>query len=137
MKQFHVIKKHILLWLPPFLLGVGLLCQDLLIPAAQWLADEVLFCPIFETTGRYCLGCGSTRSVMSLLHGNIPAAFHNNPAVPVGALCLLLWYAERIFAAFGKKMQLIPRSFRFWMVMLGIHIVWALLRNMIPAMQPL
>jgi hypothetical protein len=35
-------------------------------------------CPIHATTGVFCPGCGSSRAVSALLHGNFPLAFHQN-----------------------------------------------------------
>lgn len=36
-------------------------------------------CPFFLLTGMQCPGCGSTRALHQLLHGNIEAAFRFNP----------------------------------------------------------
>ena len=129
-------KTHALLWLPPLILLCGILMKDLFIPAAQWLADEVLYCPLYEMTGFYCIGCGSTRSVMALLHGEILTAFRQNPIVPLGLLCLLLWYAEALAAHFHRTIRLIPRSMCFWIVVIVIACIWMILRNLFPVMQP-
>lgn len=58
-------------------------------------------CPFFALTHHYCPGCGATRAVAELLHGNIVAALHFNAAVallfPI-ALCYLAgmyWTALR------------------------------------------
>jgi hypothetical protein len=44
-------------------------------------------CPLHALTGLYCPGCGSTRALHQLLHGNLAGALHFNPltvfAVPV------------------------------------------------------
>lgn len=137
MKILHALKTHALLWLPTLLLLGIYATKSLLIPAAQWLADEVLFCPVFELTGLYCIGCGATRSVMALLHGEILSAFHQNPIVPLGLLCLLLWYAEAVAAHFQRHIRLIPRSLRFWSVVIVIACIWMILRNLFPVMQPI
>ncbi len=36
-------------------------------------------CPFFALTGWYCPGCGSTRALHQLLHGNLGTAFDLNP----------------------------------------------------------
>jgi hypothetical protein len=36
-------------------------------------------CPFFLLTGMQCPGCGTTRALHQLLHGNIEAAFRLNP----------------------------------------------------------
>ena len=38
-------------------------------------------CPILFFTGFYCPGCGATRELYSLLHGEIYQAFRFNPAL--------------------------------------------------------
>ena len=44
-------------------------------------------CPLHAMTGLYCPGCGSTRALHQLVHGNLAGALHFNPltvfAVPV------------------------------------------------------
>jgi Protein of unknown function (DUF2752) len=49
-------------------------------------------CPILALTGWECPGCGGTRAMYSLLHGDLEAAFRMNPLVlacyPTGALLL-------------------------------------------------
>ena len=49
------------------------------------LPPEVLpYCAILRLTGRPCPGCGATRALLAILHGDVVAAFHFNP------LCTLL-----------------------------------------------
>ena len=40
-------------------------------------------CPFHKLTGLYCPGCGSTRAMHQLLHGNVAAAFDLNPLAVV------------------------------------------------------
>jgi hypothetical protein len=42
-----------------------------------------LVCPFFALTGFACPGCGSTRGLHQLLHGNLVAAFKFNPLMMV------------------------------------------------------
>ncbi|WP_066169178.1 DUF2752 domain-containing protein [Gordonia hydrophobica] len=77
-----------------------------------------------------CPGCGSTRALYSLLHGDVPAALHYN-AVGVVAL-MLLGYA---FVAYtiglwrGRRVH----SWQQWryapMVALVVTVVWFIIRN--------
>lgn len=39
----------------------------------------ILKCPLFNTFGIYCLGCGGTRAINCLLHGNLLEAISFNP----------------------------------------------------------
>jgi hypothetical protein len=58
-------------------------------------------CPFFALTHHYCPGCGATRAVAELLHGNFAAALHFNAAVTLLfplALCyfaVVYWIALR------------------------------------------
>ena len=36
-------------------------------------------CPIYHLTGLLCPGCGGTRALLALLHGDFYAAWHRNP----------------------------------------------------------
>jgi hypothetical protein len=36
-------------------------------------------CPLHRYTGLWCPGCGTTRALHQLLHGNVAAAFQFNP----------------------------------------------------------
>ena len=51
-------------------------------------------CPFFALTHHYCPGCGATRAIAELLHGNVSAALHFNAAATV-----LLPFAAAYFAA--------------------------------------
>jgi hypothetical protein len=46
-------------------------------------------CPIFELTHYQCPGCGMTRALAALLHGQFLLSWHYNPL----ALLLLPWFA--------------------------------------------
>jgi len=50
-------------------------------------------CPLFALTGLQCAGCGATRALHLLLHGDFAGALAQNPllfiAVPFAAACLL------------------------------------------------
>lgn len=48
-------------------------------------------CLINKVTGYYCPGCGGTRAVLSLFHGNVFESLKYNPVVAYGAF-LFLWY---------------------------------------------
>ena len=47
-------------------------------------------CWLYQTTGIYCAGCGTTRAIHALLHGRVIAALHDN-ALFISALPLLLF----------------------------------------------
>ncbi len=57
-------------------------------------------CPVLQLTGWQCPGCGSTRALYSLLHGDVATAFAMNPLLlaAYGSALLLLGMAvaERV-----------------------------------------
>ena len=54
--------------------------------------DRSFGCPVHELTGGYCPGCGSTRAMWLLLHGDIPGALrHNALLVPAVIYLVLRW----------------------------------------------
>ena len=43
-------------------------------PHAKWLPK----CMFHQLTGLYCPGCGATRALSAMLHGDVKASLHNN-----------------------------------------------------------
>lgn len=95
-----------------------------------------LICIFHLLTGLYCPACGGTRSMKALFHGQFLLAVHENPASPAIVLLLLLWSAEQISQKIRKPVRLFPRNGIFWKVLLILWLIWAVLRNLIPALQP-
>ena len=55
-------------------------------------------CPFYELTHLYCPGCGGTRALFYLLHGNIVGVFRNN-AMFIPTLCFvgfLIWRRRHV-----------------------------------------
>lgn len=131
------LRKFWLLWVPPVLTALGLVFYQPLLVVEKFVADHILFCPFYEITGLYCPGCGGTRSLTALLHGDVLLAFHENPSTPVLLLVIGLFYIERITNLFGKKLRLFPRNLVFWGVCFGMLVVWDVCRNFVPALMPM
>lgn len=71
-------------------------------------------CPFYEMTGIYCPGCGATRGVKALAHGNVALALHENAwfflfALPGMALALALgrWWPESRTHEFAKRYMVV------------------------------
>jgi hypothetical protein len=77
-------------------------------------------CPLRSTTGILCPGCGSTRAMSRLVHGDVPAAFDMNPLLVISIPFLI-------------GMLCYPRITRWrylpWVVLV-ILIAYAVLRNL-------
>lgn len=92
-------------------------------------------CPLHELTGLWCPICGSTRSSISLSHGNVIGAFrHNVLFLPTLALLVWLWaaFALRSFvpAAATSGWTRNPLSrLRHPQYLLAVPLVFFILRN--------
>jgi len=83
-------------------------------------------CPFRMLTGFTCPGCGSTRGLHRLLHGDVIAAFEFNPLMVVSLPFLLYALWRYTFAAVSGKplqrRQLAPRY--IWMLVAVIMSFW-------------
>jgi hypothetical protein len=55
-------------------------------------------CTFHALTGLYCPGCGATRAVHHLLHGDLAGAFAMNPLMIVSAPIVVLLFFKRNWA---------------------------------------
>ena len=56
-------------------------------PHAKWLPK----CMFHQTTGLYCPGCGATRALSALLHGDLKSSLHNNALlIPLSVTLMIL-----------------------------------------------
>ncbi len=85
-------------------------------------------CPFRALTGFRCPGCGSTRALHQLLHGNLLASFELNPllflTLPVVGLLLIIYTRCAIT---GRPMPQIdlPRKYA-WIVCVLVFGFWVL-----------
>jgi hypothetical protein len=83
-------------------------------------------CPFRTLTGFRCPGCGTTRALHQLLHGNLLAAFELNPllllALPVVGILLILYTRSAIT---GRPMPqiVLPRKFA-WALYVVVFGFW-------------
>ena len=130
------IFRYWLLYVPPILVLLCILLYKPLLAVEKFAADYIFHCVFFDVTGFYCPGCGGTRSLTALLHGHFLLALHENPGFPLLVLLGILLYVEKAAAVLGRQIRLIPRSRAFWITICSIHLIWAILRNFVPILQP-
>ncbi|MBI5835297.1 MAG: DUF2752 domain-containing protein [Armatimonadetes bacterium] len=85
-----------------------------------------LFCWFRRLTGWYCPGCGSTRALHAMMHGDLRAVLAYNVLAPValiGAL-ILAWMSPRR----------LPRW--FWVGALATAVVFGVVRNLFSVLAP-
>ena len=89
------------------LLFVGSLA--LLIPLASTthgFANGPILCPFRLLTGYECPTCGTTRSLGSLIQGDVVGALNNNPLGIVVAVAIMWFvFANRSFLSFAKRIR--------------------------------
>lgn len=118
----------ILLAAAPFLAAGGLLLAKNIY--AEWVMPYVPMCPVRTLTGFLCPSCGLTHAVFALCRGDILEAAKQNAVLLLGVALGLVWYAELWIRLFGGK-KIIPRSGKFWLALLGIWMLYAVVRNLV------
>lgn len=87
---------------------------------AALLLCDLPECPLHRLTGLYCAGCGGTRAIHALLHGDVAACFRLNPLLPLLAAAAVLFCFR-------------PRLLRNPAVTIGLAVtvvLFAVLRNL-------
>jgi len=128
---FRNIKQHKL-----FHIGVpaGLLFAFIFRDSLALLARTLPPCPFYNNYHICCPSCGNTRSVLSLLHGDIISSIRYN-ITPVFLLAILLaFYCEAIAQLFGKKIAIVPRKISFLVIAIVGFITYYVIRNFIPGL---
>ena len=77
-------------------------------------------CPLHRYTGLWCPGCGTTRALHQLLHGNVATAFRFNPL----AISLL----PVIGYLFVRREEDVMKPVWIW-TLLGVIVAFGVLRN--------
>jgi hypothetical protein len=88
-------------------------------------------CPLYKVTGLACPGCGLTRGMHALLHGDVLAALDLNALTPVFAAGGLFFIVSLVLLAVrgrGLKMNV----YRPWMLgcFLVVMLAFGVLRNL-------
>ncbi len=89
-------------------------------------------CHFHSLTGLHCPGCGSSRALHELLHGNFIEALRLNALLLLG-LAGSMWLAARYVLARSRRQRATLAFPARWLwLLLGLAVIFAVLRN-IPA----
>lgn len=70
---------------------IGLACIILMSLLKISILKMIPPCFFYEATGYYCPGCGGTRAVIALLHGNVIGSLCYHPFVLYAAICYMVY----------------------------------------------
>jgi hypothetical protein len=84
-------------------------------------------CPYYALTHVFCPGCGGTRALYQLLHGNFSEALHYNALVTVFAPILLgwflYWYSAVMLDRQPPRFRLHWSAIAFLFVVAGVFVI--------------
>ncbi len=104
----------------------------LMIPAGVWLllhfdpnveGNPFLPCMFRELTGLYCIGCGLTRALHALVHGDIVRAFGMNPLamLVLPLVPLLVAHSQGWRPRVLEPLMRVVMEPKLWLVLLPIY----------------
>lgn len=89
-------------------------------------------CWIWEHLHVYCPGCGGTRAVMALAHGQILRAFYYHPAVPVTtALTAVYLTSQTLWRLRGRQGWALSYDPRWPAMLVGLFLANCAVRNVL------
>lgn len=88
-------------------------------------------CPLYQTTGLLCPGCGSLRALHQLTHGQVLAALRLNPLLVLVLLPVAGWAVLRtfVFHASGRKWPALFLRQEWCWVLLALVVIFGIARN--------
>ena len=95
-------------------------------------------CPINYVTGLYCPGCGITRMLFSIIKLDFYQAFRYNPLIFILFFPSAILYLNFLYCQYKNKVSWyikIPRV--VWYILLVLLLVYGVVRNFVPYLQPI
>lgn len=85
-------------------------------------------CPLYSLTGWHCTGCGTTRALHALAHGDVSQALASNSLLVLGAPVLVIgWTWRRALTLHGRPPGVFAAKW-IWLI-LGVIVAYGVLRN--------
>ena len=95
-------------------------------------------CPSLTLLHIYCPGCGSTRAVAALLHGDLLLALRQDSVIPVMLLMAVLYYLEFALKVWGVRFRFpVIHNKVFITALFVCWLIYAVVRNFVPAIAPI
>ena len=87
-------------------------------------------CPLHATTGIFCPGCGSTRALHSLTHGDFTSALHNNALFVIAIPIAIYAWVSLLLKRLGRNELPMPKVGRSGTWLIGVTVLaFMLARN--------
>lgn len=133
------IMKKYSIWQKTAVIICPLISAVLLYFLAGYIASHFMLpgCMTYQFLGIYCPGCGMTRSVIALLHGDVLLSLRQNAFVIfaiIVAVVLYIRFALRFFGVQLKPLKLSKKAIYLFLIAAALYSV---LRNFIPAIAPI
>jgi hypothetical protein len=87
-------------------------------------------CMFHSLTGLNCPGCGATRALYALLHGNLQVALKDNSLFMLTLAALGIWSARFVLRKMRNQRATLNISSKFLWVFLVVAFVFAVIRNL-------
>ena len=117
----------------PLALIFGFIFNDSII---NWVQNLPLSgCVFFKQYHLNCPSCGNTRSVFSLLRGDIVSSLKYNITPFFFLVLTVAFYIEVLAYTIGKKIVIVPRKISFMVLTLIAFFVYFATRNFIPLLN--
>jgi hypothetical protein len=87
-------------------------------------------CAFHALTGLNCPGCGATRALYALLHGNFLLALKDNALFVASLAMLAIWGARFVFWKLKNQTATFDISPKFLWIFLGVAFAFTIFRNL-------
>ena len=90
-------------------------------------------CLFHSVTGLWCAGCGGSRMVISILHGDFKQAFYYNQLLFVSTPIFLFFFIDYIISNIISKKELYKSIPKFvYYIYIVLLVLFMILRNIYP-----